>query len=73
MANILSILLGLVALLLAIPSFIPGLGVGNWIVVPIALIGLLFGFLSRSNGGRNLCLVVIVIGIVRLSLGGGFL
>ena len=71
MANIVSILFGLVALLLAIPSFIPFLGIGNWIVVPIALVGLAFGFLSRSNTGRNLCLIVTVIAIVRLSLGGG--
>lgn len=56
MFNILSILVGLVALILAIPSTIPLLGWGNWIVLPIALIGVGFGALSSSNGGRNFAL-----------------
>ncbi|MEZ5693127.1 MAG: hypothetical protein R3D99_04655 [Altererythrobacter sp.] len=73
MFNILSILIGLVALILAIPSTIPLLGWGNWIVLPIALIGVGFGALSSSNGGRNFCLVVFVIAIIRLWLGGGII
>ncbi|MCB2085677.1 MAG: hypothetical protein H6919_11260 [Sphingomonadaceae bacterium] len=73
MFNILSILVGLVALILAIPSTIPLLGWGNWIVLPIALIGVGFGALSSSNGGRNFCLVVFVIAIIRLWLGGGII
>jgi len=73
MLNVLSILLGLVALLLAIPSTIPFLGWGNWIVLPIAILGAGLGALSSSNGGRNLCLIVLVIAVVRLSLGGGVL
>ena len=36
MFNLISILIGLVALILAIPSEIPFLGWGNWIVLPIA-------------------------------------
>lgn len=71
MFNIISILIGLFALLCAIPAFIPFLGALNWIVVPIAVIGLGFGILSSHNGGRNLNLVVIVIGVIRLILGGG--
>lgn len=73
MLNVLSILLGLVALLLAIPSAIPLLGWGNWIVLPIAIVGAGLGALSRSNHGRNFCLVVIVIATLRLMLGGGIL
>lgn len=73
MLNILSILIGLFALLLAIPSFLPFLGWGNWLVIPIAAVGLGLGVLSRRTSGRNLNLVVIVIGVIRLSLGGGFL
>ncbi|MCA1660808.1 MAG: hypothetical protein LC648_01045 [Novosphingobium sp.] len=71
MLNILSILLGLIALLLAIPSAIPFLGWGNWIVLPIAILGAGLGALSSSNGGRNFCLIVIVIAAIRLALGGG--
>jgi hypothetical protein len=71
MFNIVSILIGLFALLCAIPAFIPFLGALNWIVVPIAVVGLVFGILSSHTSGRNLNLVVIVIGVVRLMLGGG--
>jgi len=73
MLNVVSILIGLVALLLAIPSAIPFLGLGNWIVLPIALIGAGLGALSRSNQGRNFCLVVFVLACLRLWLGGGII
>lgn len=73
MLNILSILIGIVALLLAIPSAIPLLGWGNWIVLPIAILGAGIGALSSSNGGRNFCLIVFVIAVIRLSLGGGII
>ncbi len=72
MLNIASIIIGVIALILAIPAFIPLLGWANWVVVPIALIGLALGAMSKQNAGRNLNIAVIVIGIVRLMLGGGF-
>lgn len=71
MLNLLSILIGSVALLLAIPAFLPLLGALNWLIVPLAMLGVLLGFLSRSDSGRNLCLIVLAICIIRLSLGGG--
>ena len=71
MLNIVSMLIGLVALLLAIPSAIPFLGWGNWVVLPIAVLGAGIGALSRSNHGRNFCLVVLVVAVLRLMLGGG--
>jgi len=71
MLNILSLLIGLFALLLAFPAFLPLLGWLNWAVVPIAILGAGIGALSRSNAGRNLNLIVIVIGVLRLMLGGG--
>ncbi len=73
MLNIVSILIGIVALVLAIPSALPFLGWGNWVVLPIAILGAGIGALSRSNGGRNFCLIVLVIAILRLMLGGGLL
>jgi len=73
MLNILSIIIGLVALVLAVPSSIPLLGWGNWIVMPIAIIGAGLGGLSRSNFGRNFCLLVFAIAVVRLMLGGGII
>ena len=73
MLNLLSILFGIVALVLAIPSTIPLLGWGNWFVLPIAVVGIGLGALSRSNGGRNFCLIVFAIAVVRLMLGGGII
>ena len=73
MLNILSILIGAIALLLAIPSFIPLFGWGNWIVLPIAVVGLALGMLSRKTAGRNLNLLVIIVAGLRLMLGGGII
>jgi len=72
MLNIVSIFIGLIALILAIPAFIPLLGWANWLVIPIAIVGLALGAMSSSNAGRNLNIVVIAVGVVRLMLGGGF-
>lgn len=71
MLNIISWLIGLVCLILAIPLQLPILGLGLWIVLPIAVIGAGIGALSSYNGGRNLNLVVIVICVLRLMITGG--
>lgn len=73
MLNLVSIIIGAVALLLVIPAFLPLLGWANWLIVPVAVVGLAFGMLSGRTSGRNLNLLVIVIGVVRLMLGGGVL
>ncbi|HUP67875.1 MAG TPA: hypothetical protein VM145_06670 [Sphingomicrobium sp.] len=73
MFNIVSIIIGLVALQCAIVAFIPLLGVLNWLIVPLAIIGAVVGMASSGTAGRNLNLFVIVIGVVRLMLGGGIL
>lgn len=71
MFNIASFIIGLIALLFAIPAFLPLLGWANWIIIPLAMIGLALGAMSPSKAGRNLNLVVIAVGVVRLMLGGG--
>ncbi|MBB5708275.1 hypothetical protein [Sphingopyxis panaciterrulae] len=73
MLNIASILIGIIALILAIPAFIPFLGWANWLVIPIAVVGLALGAMSDRNAGRNLNIVVIVVGVLRLMLGGGII
>ena len=73
MFNIASLIIGFVALILAVIAFIPLLGWANWFIIPLAIIGAVVGMISRSTAGRNLNLFVIVIGIVRLMLGGGIL
>jgi hypothetical protein len=71
--NIISIILGLIALLLAIVGFIPLLGWLNWLTILIAGAGIAFGAASGSKSGRNFCIVVAVICALRLWIGGGII
>ncbi len=73
MLNFVSLIIGVVALLCAVVAFIPLLGWANWLIVPLALIGAGVGAASQSNAGRNLNLFVVVVGILRLMLGGGII
>lgn len=72
MLNFLAYLVGLLSLALVIPAQIPLLGAINWIALPIIVVGIVLGALSSKNGGRNFCLVILLIAAVRLTLGGGF-
>jgi hypothetical protein len=71
MLNLVSLIIGIVALLFAVVAFLPLLGLANWLIIPLALIGAAVGMASSSNAGRNLNLFVIVVCVVRLMLGGG--
>ena len=73
MLNLVSLIIGAVALLCVAVAFIPLLGWANWLIVPLALIGAGVGAASQSNAGRNLKLFVVVVGILRLMLGGGII
>lgn len=73
MLNLVSLIIGVVALLCAAIAFIPLLGWAYWLIIPLAVVGAGIGAVSASNSGRNLNLFVIIVGIVRLMLGGGFL
>jgi hypothetical protein len=71
MFNLASLIIGFVALIGAIVAFIPLLGIAEWLVLLLAIIGAGIGVASRGTAGRNLNLFVILIAIVRLMLGGG--
>lgn len=73
MLNLVSLIIGLVALVCALIAFLPLLGWANWLIIPLAIIGAVVGMASRSTAGRNLNLFVILVGVVRLILGGGIL
>ncbi|MEP9357944.1 hypothetical protein [Sphingomonas sp. KR3-1] len=70
MLNLLSILIGIIALPLMLIALIPLLGWVNYLVIPVAVVGLALGALSESNTGRNLNIVVALVGLTRLWLGG---
>lgn len=71
--NVISVIIGLVALVIALVGFIPLLGWLNWFVIPGAVVGLVLGLMSKKTGGRNINIVVLALAIIRLALGGGIL
>lgn len=71
MFNLVSLLIGFIALICALVAFIPFLGWANWLIVPLAIVGAAIGMISSHRSGRNLNLFVILVGVVRLLLGGG--
>lgn len=73
MLNVVSLVIGVIALVFAALAFLPLLGWANWFILPLAVIGAGVGQMSGSNSGRNLNLFVIVVGIIRLMIGGGIL
>ncbi|MBV6810021.1 hypothetical protein KWH19_09450 [Xanthomonas campestris pv. pennamericanum] len=75
-----SLLWGIVALLWMVLAFIPLLGWGNWFLIPFAAVGALIALLFTSAGNRGraktglvLNGLVIVVGVMRLTLGGGII
>lgn len=81
--GIISLLWGVVALLWMMLAFIPLLGWGNWFMIPFAVVGAIIAAIGfavtspdkrgRAKVGLILNVVAIVVGGVRLLLGGGIL
>ncbi len=81
--GLISLLWGIVSLLWMILALIPLLGWGNWFLIPFAAVGAIIAALGilfthpskrgRAKTGLLLNAVVVVVGIVRLMLGGGIL
>ncbi|HSI17443.1 MAG TPA: hypothetical protein VK980_06715 [Sphingomonas sp.] len=73
--NIISLLIGLVALVIALVGVIPipFVPLLNWVALPIAIIGAAVGLISSHKSGRNLNLLVILISGLRLFFTGGLI
>lgn len=81
--GLISLLWGIVAMILMILALIPLLGAANWLVIPFAAVGAIIAAIGilftrsqnrgRAKAGLVLNGIVIVVGIIRLSLGGGFI
>ncbi|ALN64930.1 putative membrane protein [Lysobacter antibioticus] len=79
--GLISLLWGIVALLWMILALIPLLGWGNWFLIPFAAVGALIAAIGllftrsekngRAKAGLLLNAIVIVVGVVRLGIGGG--
>ncbi len=63
--------LGIIALLVTLVAFTPLLGILNWITIPISVVLLIVCAIIQSSTGKKLCTVAIVVGIIRLIIGGG--
>ena len=74
--GIFGIIIGVISLILVAVAFIPLLGWLNWLIIPLAVLGLVFGILARRSSGIAailLCSAAIIIGIFRLAIGGGII
>jgi hypothetical protein len=72
--NVIAVIFGSMAALGLALGLIPLLGWTNWfITLPLGIIGLVVGALSRERGGLILCVVVLALAALRLFIGGGFI
>lgn len=71
--NVISILLGCFAAIFMFVGFIPLLGWLNWVALFFAAFGAILGALSKKRAGLIICVIVIVVGGLRLFIGGGFI
>ena len=53
MLNLVSLIIGAVALVFAVVAFLPLLGWANWLIIPLAVIGAAVGMASRSTRGAT--------------------
>ena len=72
MLNIVSIIIGIIALPFLVIGQIPFFGWTNflWMFIPAG--GLLVGVLSNHTSGRNFNAVILVLMLLRMTLLGGF-
>ncbi len=68
-----SVIFGVLSVLGMLLGFIPLLGWFNWFNIPFAVVGLILALISNSRNGKILNIVAIIIGIIRLFLGGGII
>ena len=73
--NVVSLIIGILTLIFLVVLFLfPVVGaIGAWLSLVAAIIGAGVGQLSASKAGRNFNIFVIIVALVRLSLGGGLL
>jgi hypothetical protein len=79
--GLISLLWGIFAMLWMVVALIPLLGWGNWFLIPFATVGAVIAAIGiavtrpehrgRAKAGLLLNVVAIVVGAVRLLLGGG--
>lgn len=81
--QILSLVWGILAFLGMIVGFIPCLGALNWLNIPFAAIGVIISIVAAAgarDGSKGTAIaglfaniIALVIGVIRLTIGGGIL
>lgn len=82
--QILSLVWGILAILGMIVGFFPCLGALNWLNIPFSAVGLIISIVATAKAkpeeqktgsitGIVCCTIAVVIGFIRLVLGGGIL
>ncbi|MDR1077027.1 MAG: hypothetical protein LBL59_12340 [Xanthomonadaceae bacterium] len=81
--GIISLLWGILAIIWMILALIPLLGWANWLLIPFAAVGAIIAALGilftktekrgRATTGLILNGIVIIVGVFRLSIGGGLI
>lgn len=68
MFNLISLLIGLVGTVPLLVALIPHLWWICWFLLPVPIVGLVFGLISSGSAGRNLNLIVLIVAILRLTI-----
>lgn len=79
--QILSLIMGILSLVVMFVGFVPCFGSLNWLNIPFAAVGLVIGIIALANAregskgasiaGVVLCAIALVLGALRLMVGGG--
>jgi hypothetical protein len=79
--QVISLVLGILSLVGLAVGFLPCFGALNWLNIPFAGIGLIVGVVAIANArnsskgpavaGVIFCLLAILLGVLRLLMGGG--
>lgn len=79
--GVLAVIWGILSLVGMVVAFMPCLGSLNWLNIPFAAVGLIISVIAASrpdtrrlgSAGATMAGIAIMVGILRLILGGGIL
>lgn len=81
--GLISLLWGIVMMIIMVFALLPFVAITNWVLIPVAAFGALIAAIGllftrserngRAKAGLILNGIVIVVGIIRLSMGGGII
>jgi hypothetical protein len=73
MLNVIATVWGIVTLLFAVICLFPFLGWGNWLVILMAIVGIIISAFSEKRNGMTVNIVALILAFFRLIMGGGII